>query len=348
MLLLLLAGCAGGGSSKPPVVTTPTPMPVQTALSITTKGNLAPGTFGQFYQTTLQATGGTPPYQWSAIQGDPLAAGLTLSTDTGELSGVITGQAQFTAGVMDAKQHTATASVTVPLNSAPVKIITSILPPATLNHLYNVTIQCNQPGNPCFFSLQGSIPPGLHFTEGNSGVLNGVPTTAGSFNFTVTAALASNTDQRTYTLVVSDKQPRNDAISSATALSNGLWSASISPYHDSSSNGPDEDFYALSAPGGSYVSVEIFAERNGSPLDSVLEIVDQNGQRFHTCSDAGFSAAFANPCMNDDILPEFTLDSMLTFKVPGTGSQKFFVHVLDWRGDARPDMLYQMAIFGAD
>ena len=79
-----------------------------------------------------------------------------------------------------------------------------------------------------------------------------------------------------------------------------------------------------------------------------LIFVNQNGQRFHTCSDAGSSAAFANPCMNDDILPEFTLDSMLTFKVPGTGSQKFFVHVLDWRGDARPDMLYQMAVFGAD
>src|SRR5438105_8242812 len=127
MLLLLLAGCAGGGSSKPPAVPTPAPMPVQTALSITTKGNLAPGTFGQFYQTTLLAKGGTPPYQWFAVQGDPLAAGLTLSVDTGELSGVLTDQVQFTAGVVDAKQHTAMANVTIPLNSSGVKIITSIL-----------------------------------------------------------------------------------------------------------------------------------------------------------------------------------------------------------------------------
>src|SRR5207253_1805789 len=154
----------------------------------------------------------------------------------------------------------------------------------------------------------------------NNSELGGIPTTAGSFTFTVTVTASGNTDQHTFTLLVSDRQPRNDDVSSATAISNGRWSASISPYQDNSASGPDNDFYALTAPGGSFVSVNIFAERINSPLDSVLEIVDQNGQRFQTCSDAGISTAFTNPCMNDDIIPEFTLDSMLTFKVPGTGS----------------------------
>src|SRR5438046_4994002 len=159
--------------------------------------------------------------------------------DTGELSGVLTGEAQFTAGVVDAKLHVATASIDVPFSSSSVKILTTLLPAATVGHFYNVTIECNQPGNPCFFSLQGSVPPGLRFSEGNLAVLKGMPTSSGSFTFSVTATVGSSSDQRTYTLLVSDKLPRNDAISSATALSNGLWLASISPYHDSSNNGPD-------------------------------------------------------------------------------------------------------------
>src|SRR5256885_6581379 len=97
LLSLLLMGCAGGGSPNP-AASTPTAVPVQPALTITTSGNLTPGTFGQFYKTTLQASGGTPPYEWIAVQGDPLVSGLTLSMDTGELSGVLTGQVQFMAG----------------------------------------------------------------------------------------------------------------------------------------------------------------------------------------------------------------------------------------------------------
>jgi hypothetical protein len=347
-LCLFLAGCAGGGSSKPPAVITPATVPAQTALTITTSGSLAPGTFGQFYKATLQASGGTPPYQWFPVIGDPLSAGLTLSIDTGDLSGVLTDQAQFAVAVFDAKLKSAMANITVPLNASPVKIITSVLPPATVAHSYNVSIQCNQRNNGCSFALQSpasSLPPGLTFSQGN---LSGMPTAGGSFMFTVSAASGSSTDQRSFTLVVADKQPRNDAISSATALSNGQWSTSISPYHDASANGPDEDYYALTAPGGSFVSINIFAQRINSPMQPVLEIVDQNGQRFRTCSDAGISAVFTNPCMSDEIIAEQTLDAMLTFKVPGTGTQKFFVHVLDWRGDARPDMLYQMAVFGAD
>src|SRR5437762_7897577 len=155
-LSALLAGCAGGGSSKQPSFAAPAAAPpAPAALTITTTGTLAPGTFGQFYKTNLQASGGTPPYQWFAMQGDPLSAGLTLDA-SGELSGVLTDQLHLVVQVEDARKKSMMANITVPLNPSPVKIITSVLPPATLNQPYNVTIQCNQGFNSCNFALQGS------------------------------------------------------------------------------------------------------------------------------------------------------------------------------------------------
>src|SRR5438132_1072406 len=74
--------------------------------------------------------------------------------------------------------------IIVPLNSSSVKIITSTLPPASVKHPYHVVIQCNQPGSGCAFPLQvSSLPPGL---SNNNSELGGIPTTAGSFTFTVT------------------------------------------------------------------------------------------------------------------------------------------------------------------
>jgi len=92
------------------------------------------------------------------------------------------------------------------------------------------------------------------------------------------------------------------------------------------------------AAGSSTVHVETFAQRNNATLlDTVIELLDQNGQRFSTCG----SPAFTSPCLNDD-MNNTTTDSALDFKVPGasTANLTFYLHVLDWRGDARPDMPY--------
>src|SRR5256885_8974397 len=65
----------------------------------------------------------------------------------------------------------------------------------------------------------------------------------------------------------------------------GDWSSDVcSSDLDASSSGPDEDFYALSAPGGSFVSVNIFAQRINSPMQPVLEIIGPNGGRFNSRS----------------------------------------------------------------
>ena len=95
------------------------------------------------------------------------------------------------------------------------------------------------------------------------------------------------------------------------------------------------------------MSIEVFSERNGSPLDSMLELVNASGARLGGCIEPGLSA-FVYGCFNDNNFEDFTLDSKLLFKVPGSAPMTFFVRVLDWRGDARPDMEYQLQIFGAD
>ncbi|MEE8200032.1 MAG: hypothetical protein V3R29_02600 [Candidatus Acidoferrales bacterium] len=99
-----------------------------------------------------------------------------------------------------------------------------------------------------------------------------------------------------------------------------------------------------------------------SPLDSVIEIVDVNDVRFQTCKDVGDDAppppvtpdptpgAFDDACINDDINLGVVQDSKLEFRVPGTATDTviFYVRVLDFRGDARPDLLYDIIISGAN
>jgi len=76
-------------------------------------------------------------------------------------------------------------------------------------------------------------------------------------------------------------------------------------------------------------------------LDSVLEILDGSGRRYAFCG----QPIYNSPCLNDD-LDSTTLDSALDFKVPGSSTTQttFYVHVFDWRGDARPDMQYYLNV----
>ena len=101
--LAFLAGCAGG-KSAPLAIAAPATITAQLAITTT---SLPAGTYGQFYDATLQASGGVPPYQWLAVQGDPLSAGLTLNQSTGEINGVLSaglsGSAELTIGVMDSR-----------------------------------------------------------------------------------------------------------------------------------------------------------------------------------------------------------------------------------------------------
>ena len=78
-------------------------------------------------------------------------------------------------------------------------------------------------------------------------------------------------------------------------------------------------------------------------LDTVIELLDQTGTRLNACAKPGFTS----PCLNDD-LDSSTTDSALDIQVPGPASTNvpIYLHVLDWRGNARPDMTYSLQVSG--
>ena len=342
---LILCGCGGKASSS----NTPAPLapaPVAQNLVITT-ASLPNGTYGQFFNANLQASGGTPPYTWLVVSGDPLSGGLSLNQNTGAIDGVLTSNLTFTVAVADAKLRSASHDFAIKANPGATKLMTTVLPPATVQRPYDVFLAISVPGNNGQFKLaSGALPTGINLSS--AGELSGTPTSTGTFSFAVEVAANGSKDHRALTLKVNTHTSRNETAQTATPISNGTWMASISPYADPlDAPNPDNDFYSFSATGGSAVSVNIFAQRlnPSSPLQPVLEILDSSGNRLQTCTQAG-DTDFVDDCMSDQILPEFSSDAMLTFKPAASGN--FFIHVLDFRGDARPDMVYQMGIFGAN
>jgi hypothetical protein len=76
------------------------------------------GTAGTSYQDTLAGSGGTQPYSWSLITGS-LPSGLQLDALTGVISGLTskTGSFPFSVQISDAAGATASANLTLAMNS---------------------------------------------------------------------------------------------------------------------------------------------------------------------------------------------------------------------------------------
>jgi Putative Ig domain len=91
--------------------------PWSTRLAITT-GSLPPGTAGTTYTTTLAASGGSEPYQWSVIAGS-LPSGILLGSLTGVISGLTSksGSYPFSVQITDATGANSSASLTLTMNS---------------------------------------------------------------------------------------------------------------------------------------------------------------------------------------------------------------------------------------
>jgi len=157
-----------------------------TGLTITTASPLQQAVSGAPYTATLAASGGGGGYQWSLFSG-ALPAGLALSTG-GVISGTtaVTGPATFTVQVTDSLGLSTTKAFLLSVSASQLTITTSSpLPDSFLNVAYSVTLQASGgSGAPySFFVSSGSLPPGL--TLGNSGLLSGTPTQAGSSSFTI-------------------------------------------------------------------------------------------------------------------------------------------------------------------
>lgn len=232
---------------------------------------------------------------------------------------------------------------------AQLSFLTTTLADGVIGVPYNQTLRVNGGTGARTFSIGGGrLPDGL-VLNGETGVIAGVPAgPTGAADFTVEVLDSSSppldaTRQLSITINAMSLG-RNDTIADATPLGNGTFSASISPSGDPSGLlDPDEDYYSITTTANSTITVDINAAVSGSPLDSAIELVDSNGIQLTTC----VAPDFADICVNDD--EDFAngiLDSYLQLRV--AGNTTFYIHVLDWGSNARPDLVYDLVISGVE
>jgi hypothetical protein len=340
-------------SSPPDTATGDKSIRINEKLVITTT-SLPVGWTGDPYSASLSVTGGVPPYGYYVQPSPP--EGLTFGSLDGQITGTplqpFAGSLFFQVHDSADPRQLAYANLTLRIIGR-LGITTSRVPAARPNVPYRVKLGLFGGTAPYAWSItSGVLPSGLTLNT-TSGEISGTPTAEEARTFTVQVTDTGppvQTASRQLSLTITNSLGRNDTIATATPISNGTFRASISPYADPASGPayPDNDYYLLTANPGATVTVETVARRlyPASPLDSVIEIVDSAGTRFNTCR-AGY---WFFPCLNDDLSPGSVLDSKLEFRVPGTGSEPvtFYVRVLDWRGDARPDFVYELIVSGAN
>ena len=347
-IAIVFTACGGTGSSSHQNFVQQSQPPAQLAI---TTASLTNGTQGQPYSMTLQASGGTGSDTWRIVSGT-LPDDLSLNPTTGVISGIpVTVQTvTFTVQVKDsaAAPQTITQQFTLAIVPGPLSIATSALPAASVNQPYQVTLATGGGAFPFVWTLaSGTLPPGLVLST--DGKITGAATATGAFNFSVRVQDASPaTATRALTLQIVPRSVGNDSVATATSISNGVIRASISPYADAvTTPTTDTDYYRLTAAPGVVVKIE-FLDVPNSPFDPLVEIVDATGTRLALCSDAS-AGPFSTNCISDFEDDNVLANARLFFQAPaGSTPSTFFVHVLDWRGDARPDMLYDLKISRAN
>lgn len=158
------------------------------SLAITTT-SLPNGTVGTAYSQTVAATGGAGPYSW-AVSSGALPDGLSLNSSNGGISGTPSSAKTFNFTIKVTDSHNATAtqafSVTIVANTPALTINTgSSLPDGTVGVGYSQTVTATGGAPPYTWSVtSGSLPGGLNL-DGPSGTISGVPTSAGTFPFSI-------------------------------------------------------------------------------------------------------------------------------------------------------------------
>jgi hypothetical protein len=152
---------------------------------VITTNSFSNGDVGLSYTQTAQASGGSPPFTWSNISGT-LPTGLSISS-SGILSGIPSAQGtfNFTIQALDSVGASNSKPFTVVINPA-VVITTGSLPSGSTGVAYSQTLHATGgTGAYTFSTTTGTLPTGLSLSSG--GIISGVPTVNGSYDFTITA-----------------------------------------------------------------------------------------------------------------------------------------------------------------
>src|SRR5579863_485550 len=152
-------------------------------LTITGPASLPAGTVSIAYPpTAISATGGTPPYTWSATG---LPPGLSIDPNAGTISGTPTTAGTYssvTVTVTDSVKAAANYGYSVTINPPPppLSINTLGLPNGTVGVAYATTVTATG-GVPSYTWSATGLPSGLSINS-STGKISGTPTTAGTYN----------------------------------------------------------------------------------------------------------------------------------------------------------------------
>jgi len=173
--------------------------------TITTTSPLPTGEISIPYSQTLSVSGGVGPFTWSLTTGS-LPNGLTLSS-TGTISGTPTqfGTFSFTVTVIDSFGITGTKAFSLIIARQP-RIITANVPNGRVGQPYSTFITADRGVPPFTWTIiAGTLPTGLTLTtfDPRTASIQGTPTTAGQFSFTVMATDSlGGTATRAFTITI--------------------------------------------------------------------------------------------------------------------------------------------------
>ncbi len=168
-----------------------------------TTSSLPGGVAGSPYPAaSLQASGGTQPYSWSADA--QLPPGLTVGASTGAITGIPTQAGSFSPSFRVADANSCLANRQIPVQiDAGLQITTAVLNAGVVAQPYSQTVQASGGTQPYQWTATG-LAPGLQIGLA-SGVISGSPSQAGTFNVIVSVEDgAGRTVRRVYTLMVTN------------------------------------------------------------------------------------------------------------------------------------------------
>jgi hypothetical protein len=211
---------------------------VNPQLAITNPGQMTDGELGAVYPTkALLVTGGVGPFNW-VINSGSLPGNLNLSS-SGSVSGTISpaatlGNSNFTAKVTDSQGNVATSG-TITLKVDPALMITPpTFPTGVVGVSYpaqTFTASGGSGAGYAFALASGSLPTPL-ILGANGMIASGMPTTAGTYTFTVKVTDSLNYTTTTSSLSITVNQApaitTNPTNQSVTAGGNASFTAAAS------------------------------------------------------------------------------------------------------------------------
>lgn len=163
-------------------------------------GWLRPAMKGKRYSASFPVSGSHGPFSWQLLSGQ-LPKGLKLSS-----SGAITGTTNARSGstivvrVTSTTGASSTNTFTIDV-IAPLSVATKSMLAGKVGNWYSVQVRASGGGIEYDWRTSGSLPPGLSLSS--SGTLEGTPSTAGRYRFSVTVTDEfGNMATKSYTLTV--------------------------------------------------------------------------------------------------------------------------------------------------